>query len=92
MQILRNNREDSTMTSFFSFISNIWSYTISHKWSKDILRANILFILLVIIYDLFHFSLKIINWRIFFKVFLLLNICLFFKFLLDGIDRYLRTR
>lgn len=54
MQILRNNREDSTMTSFFSFISNIWSYTISHKWSKDILRANILFILLVIIYDLFQ--------------------------------------
>ena len=47
---------------------------------------------LVIVYDLFHFSLKIINWRIFFKVFLLLNICLFFKFLLDGIDRYLRTR
>ncbi|NMV52174.1 hypothetical protein FOL85_08970 [Lactobacillus reuteri] len=38
------------------------------------------------------FSLKIISWRIFFKVFLLLNICLFFKFLLDGIDRYLRTR
>ncbi|TSB18016.1 hypothetical protein FOG82_09970, partial [Limosilactobacillus reuteri] len=37
-------------------------------------------------------SLKIISWRIFFKVFLLLNICLFFKFLLDGIDRYLRTR
>ena len=58
MQILRNNREDSTMTSFFSFISNIWSYIINHKWSKDILRANILFILLVIIYDLFHFSLK----------------------------------
>lgn len=42
------------MTSFFSFISNIWSYTINHKWSKDILRANILFILLVIIYDLFQ--------------------------------------
>ncbi|NMV63745.1 hypothetical protein FOL80_07095, partial [Lactobacillus reuteri] len=40
----------------------------------------------------FRFSLKIISWRIFFKVFLLLNICLFFKFLLDGIDRYLRTR
>ncbi|QDK47757.1 hypothetical protein DPH67_00915 [Limosilactobacillus reuteri] len=60
MQILRNNREDSTMTSFFSFISNIWSYIINHKWSKDILRANILFILLVIIYDLFHFSLNVV--------------------------------
>lgn len=80
------------MTAVFSFIANMWSYTINHKWSKDILRANILFILLVIIYDLLQFSLKIINWRIFFKVFLLLNICLFFKFLLDGIDRYLRTR
>ncbi|MBB1079638.1 hypothetical protein H5S09_07145 [Limosilactobacillus sp. STM2_1] len=76
----------------FSVLINTWHYTINHKWSKDILRANILFILLVIIYDFMHFSLKIINWYVFFKVFILLNICLFFKFLLDGIDRYLKER
>ncbi|MBD5806265.1 hypothetical protein EAI26_07945 [Lactobacillus sp. 0.1XD8-4] len=73
-------------------LKNTWHYIINHKWSKDILRANILFILLVIIYDFFHFSLKIINWYIFFKVLILLNICLFFKFFLDGIDRYLKAR
>lgn len=80
------------MTSFLSKLSTIWFYIINHKWSKDILRANLFFIFLVIAYDLFHLSLKAIGWRIFFKVFLLLNICLFFKFFLDGIDRYLKAR
>lgn len=80
------------MTAIFAVLKNTWHYIINHKWSKDILRANILFILLVIIYDLIHFSLKIINWYVFFKVLILLNICLFFKFLLDGIDRYLKAR
>lgn len=80
------------MTTVVSALTNAWRYVINHKWSKDILRANLLFVLLVIMYNLCHFSLKIISWHIFGKIFLLLNICLFFKFLLDGIDRYLKTR
>lgn len=80
------------MSKIFSILSDIWHYIINHKWSKDILRADILFILLVIIYDFIHFSLKIISWHIFVKMFLLLNLCLFFKFFLDGIDRYLKLR
>lgn len=75
-----------------TFFSNTWTYIITHKWSKDILRANLLFIILVLLYEFFHFSLKIITWAQFFKFFLLLNLCLFFKFLLDGVDRYLRLR
>lgn len=80
------------MSRFFNILSNTWYYIINHKWSKDILRANLFFIFLVIIYDLCHFSLKVIGWHIFFKIFLLMNLCLLFKSLLDGIDRYLKAR
>ena len=44
---------------------------------------NILFISLVIIYDLCHFQLAIITWGIFFKFWIILNICYLFKLLLD---------
>ena len=44
------------MTAVFSFIANMWSYTINHKWSKDILRANILFIRQIAINNLNKFN------------------------------------
>lgn len=49
------------MQSINSLFSNLWTYIVTHKWSKDILRGNILFISLVIIYDLCHFQLAIIT-------------------------------
>ena len=39
-------------------IKNIWIYIVDHKWSKDILRANLLFMVLVLIYNLFRFHLE----------------------------------
>ena len=71
------------MQSINSLFSNLWTYIVTHKWSKDILRGNILFISLVIIYDLCHFQLEIITWGIFFKFWIILNICYLFKLFLD---------
>lgn len=73
------------MQSVTNFLNRIWTYTINHKWSKDILRGNLLFIFLIIIYDLFHFSMAVVTWGLFFKFWLLLNICYLFKLLLDVI-------
>ncbi len=71
------------MQSTKNLFNKVWTYTISHKWSKDILRGNVLYIFLVIIYDLFHFQLAIISWGIFFKFWILLNICYLFKLFLQ---------
>lgn len=73
-------------------MTNIINYINSHKRAKDILRANILFTFLTIIFNLCHFSLKGINLRIFIKTILLMNLCLVFKLLLDKIDHYLRQQ
>ncbi len=40
------------MQSISNLFNNLWTYILAHKWSKDILRGNILFISLIIIYDL----------------------------------------
>lgn len=64
---------------------NIWHYALSHEWTKDILRANFLYIVLVILFDFVHFGLQPIGWSIFFRLWLLLNLCQFFKALLDYI-------
>lgn len=66
-----------------TYLANFWNYIMTHLWAKDIFRANILFITLVIIYDLFHFSLQPIHWGLFLRMLILLNICQFFKALLD---------
>lgn len=70
---------------------DIWSYIINHKWSKDILRGNCLFLLLIILYQLCHFHLAPIHGALFIKCWLLMNVCLLFKLLLDGVDRYWRN-
>lgn len=70
------------MQSTKSLFNKAWAYTISHKWSKDILRGNVLYIFLVILYDLFHFQLATISWGVFFKFWILLNICYIFKLFL----------
>lgn len=80
------------MSKILNILSNTWYYIINHRWSKDIFRANLFYVFLIIIYDLFHFSLKVIGWHVFFKIFFVMNLCLIFKFLLDGIDRYLKAR
>lgn len=71
------------MQNMINFFNNIWTYIITHRWSKDILRGNLLFILLVILYDLCHFQLASITWGIFLKFWLLLNICYLFKLILE---------
>lgn len=68
-------------------VNNIWNYIINHKWSKDILRANILFIVLVLLYNIFHFKLQPINWHFFWRTFWLMNLCLGINLLLNMIDQ-----
>lgn len=60
-------------------MKQVWKYTINHHWSKDILRANVLFVALVVIYQLLHFHLQPIHFGLFVKSWLLLNVCQFFK-------------
>ena len=67
------------MKNLLNYPRKCWNYIIYHHWSKDILRANILYIFLVIVYNLCHFSLTIIHWHIFNQFFWLMNLCLFFK-------------
>lgn len=64
-------------------VKQIWYYTINHKWSKDILRANFLFILLVLLYNLVHLHTKTINFHIFISELVLMNICLGLNTLLN---------
>lgn len=68
----------------------IWDYIRSHRWSMDILRANILFILLVIIYNIFHFHLAPISWHFFWKVLLLMNACQFIKIFFNFDDNHVQ--
>lgn len=68
-----------------------WRYIITHKWSKDILRANLFYILLIVLFDLlFHFGLRPVGWGAAFKMWLLMNLCLLVKLILDIIDKLLR--
>lgn len=80
------------MSYIFNYLGKCWNYIVHHYWSKDILRANILYVFLVLIYEMVHFSLKPIHWTTFNKVFWLMNLCLFFKLGLDIFDRYLHMR
>lgn len=68
--------------------NQLWQYIISHKWSNDLLRANLLFLILVLLYSLFHFSLQTIGWHLFLKNWCLMNICLFIK---QGLNAYDKT-
>lgn len=65
------------------YFRRVWKYIRTHRWSMDILRANILFIALVILYQLLHFHLAPISWHFFWKVWLLMNVCLFIKIFFD---------
>lgn len=76
------------MSALMNAIIRGWHYTITHHWSKDLLRANLLLIALVVLYQLFHFHWQPIHLALFVKGWLLMNVCLLFKMLLDGIDRY----
>ncbi len=68
--------------------NQLWQYIISHKWSKDLYRANLLFVVLILLYNLFHFSLQPIGWNLFFKNIGLMNLCLFIK---QGLGAYEKT-
>lgn len=76
------------MSAFINIIARGWHYIINHHWSKDLLRANLLLIFLVVLYQFLHFHWQPIHLGLFLKGWLLMNICLIFKMLLDGIDRY----
>lgn len=65
---------------------NIWHYALHHEWSADILRANFVYIILVILFNIFHFGLQPVSWSIFFRLWLLLNLCQLFKALLDYVS------
>lgn len=80
------------MANLLNYFRRCWNYIIHHRWSKDILRANLFYIFLVVVYNLCHFSLAVIHWHIFNQFFWLMNLCLFFKLSLDILDRLLRQR
>lgn len=65
-------------------LNHIWNYIISHKWSKDILRANLLFVLLIGLYNLLHFQLKPVSLHFFIRTFLLMNLCLIINMFLNA--------
>ncbi len=69
-------------------LQRCWNYIIKHKWSKDILRANLLFIVLTFLYNLLHFSLKPISLHFFLKIFLLMNLCLAINTFLEAYYEY----
>lgn len=54
---------------------------------QDILRANLLYLLLVLVYNLVHFHLQPISWHLFSKAFLLMNLCLIIKMFLNAYDK-----
>lgn len=68
-------------------IKRSWNYILTHKWAKDILRANMLFVVLVVLYNLLHFQLKPINFHFFNKTFWLMNLCLVIKMFLNAYDK-----
>lgn len=57
-------------------MKNLGQYIVSHKWSKDILRGNFLYIILAIFYDLLHFNLSVIDFHWAIRCWFLMNICL----------------
>lgn len=69
-----------------AWLSYFWDYTVHHKWSKDILRANFLYVLIILLYSslhLFYANLHLVPWGVFIRLFIVMNITLFFKALLD---------
>lgn len=68
------------------FFINICHYMIHHNWTADILRANFVYITLIILFSIFHFGLQPVGWSIFFRLWLLLNLCQLFKALLDYVS------
>lgn len=68
-------------------IKRLWNYLLSHTWSKDFLRANLLFIVLVLVYNVIHFRLNPINFHFFIRALLLMNICLVINRLLDAYEK-----
>ena len=61
-------------------------YTVHHKWSKDILRANFLYVLIILLYSslhLFYANLHLVPWGLFIRLLIVMNFTLFFKALLD---------
>lgn len=80
------------MKTILNYPRRFWAYIIHHHWSKDILRANLLYMVLVIVYNLCHFSLAAIHWHVITQFFWLMNLCLFFKLALDIFDHVLRQK
>lgn len=65
-------------------LNHVWHYVISHKWSKDILRANLLFVFLIVLYNLLRFHLKPVSFHFFIKFLLLMNLCLIINMFLNA--------
>lgn len=57
-------------------IKRSWNYILNHKWAKDIFRANLLFFLLIIFYNAFHFDFIMISIYQMIKWAVLMNLCL----------------
>src|SRR5699024_11833404 len=64
-----------------AWLSYFWDYTVHHKWSKDILRANFLYVLIILLYsslNLFYSNLHLVPWGLFIWLLFLLIYNIFF--------------
>lgn len=66
-----------------TYLIRCWDYILDHYWAKDILRANLLYLILVILFNLLHFQMHPIDWRLLVRMLIILNLCQFFKAGLD---------
>ncbi len=71
-----------------NYLIRTWYYILNHHWTKDILRANLLYLILVILFEVIHFHLHPISGGLFFRMLIVLNICQFFKAGLDYIGKW----
>lgn len=62
------------------------NYLETHHKAKVWFQADVLYLGLIILYQILHFQLQPVDWHIFFKMFLLLNLCLLFKTFLDNLN------
>lgn len=61
------------------FLIQLWNFIIRHYWTKDLLRANILYILIIVLYNILQIlshHLAAVSGYIFINYLLLMNICL----------------
>lgn len=77
------------MTVILNWLGELWEYIVSHKWAFDIVRADFLYVLIIVLYSFLHLiypGFNLVPWGLFWRIFVVANIVLLFKALLDYMD------